>query len=157
MVNTPTLVKTVYNTVDAGLIANDSKNRLVLPDVNVSMVTNSTKVIVTDHPLSQKQDGMLSNDQEVTLTVSKEQTLKTNLQDIQEFKSGKTGIVQDDYFIVQPTLYWNKSNGYMTNKKFDKNMPVYYVENNKSEVTANNGIHQMDPGYDFCLFVSLFF
>jgi len=150
MVNTPT---------DARLMANNSERRLVFPAVNVSLVTNSTKDIVTDHPLPQKQDGVLRNNQEVALSVTKEQTLNTNLQDIKEFRSEKTGLIQDDYFLVKPTLYWNKLNGYIiTNKTIiGKNMPVYNLEDNQSEVTAKNGMYQMDPGYDFCSFDSLVF
>jgi len=155
MTNTPKLVKTIYSTVDAGIMANNSKHRLVFP-VNVFMVANSTKDIGTDHPLAQKQDGIPRNDQEVSLSVTKEQPLNTNLQDIEEFPSEKTVLIQDDYFVIKPTLYWNKSNGYTTNNTIDKKMPVYNVEDNQSEITAKNGMYQMDlrmdPRYDFCLF-----
>jgi len=156
MTNTPKLVKTIYNTVDSGLMAN-SKHRLVFPVVNVSMVGNSTKDIGTDHPFPQEQDGILRNDQEATMSVTKEQPLNTNVQDIKEFRSEKTGSIQDDYFVVKPILYWNKLNDYMTNNTIDKNMHVYNVEDNQSEVTAKNGMYEMDPGYDFYLFVSLVF
>jgi len=152
MVNTPMLVKTIYNTVDAGLMTNNVKNRLVFPASNVSMVTNSTKETGTDHILPQKQGGILRNEQEVSLSVTKEQPLNTNLQDTKEFRTEKTGLIQDDYFVDKPTLYRNKLNGYMTNNTIDTNL-----EDNQSEVTAKNGMYQMNPEYDFCLFVGLVF
>jgi len=157
MINTPTMVKTIYNTSDTGLMANNGENRLVFSAVNVSFVTNSTKDIVTDHPLPQKQDDILRNDQEGTMSVTKQQTLNTNLEDIKKFRSEKTGLKQDGHFTVKPTLYWNKFSGYMTNNTIDKNMTVYNVKYNQSKVTAKNGMYQKDPGYIFCLFVNLIF
>lgn len=156
MVNTPTSVKTVYNTNGAGLTANNSENRLVLTAVNSTMDTNSTKDIVTDHLLARKNDGMLKNEQELFLSLARQQILNTNLQDIKEYRSRKPELIQDDYFVVKPTSYRKKFNLYTTDNKIDKSMSIN-VEDNKSEVTVKNGIYQMDTGYEFCLFVSLLF
>lgn len=161
MVNTPTFVRKMYTTVDAGLMANKSENQLILTAVNITTVTNSTKDIVTHHPLSQKHDGMWKNDlQEVSLSslsLAKELILNINFQELKQFRSGKTGLIQDDYILVKPTLHWKKFNRYINKNKIDKSLPAYNVEYNNSGVTANDGMYQMDTGYNFCLFISLVF
>jgi len=161
MVNTPTFVRKIYNTVDAGLMANNSENRLVLTAVNITTITNSTKGIVKYHPLSQKHDGMSRNYlQEVSLssqTLTKELILNINFQGLKQFRSGKTGLIQDDYFLAKPTLHRKKINHYISKNKIDKSILAYNVEYNNSEVTVNDAMYQIDTGYNFCLFFSLVF
>lgn len=112
------LKKTVYNTIGAEWVANKSKNHLVL-------------------------NGMNINDQEITQSMSKEQTLNKNVQSTKEFTFRKT----DDYL---PNLYWKKLNRSTTNNKIDKNIPIYTMEDNKTNETMNNEIYQMDTRYEFC-------
>lgn len=114
---TSALKKTVYNTIGAEWVANKSKNYLVL-------------------------NGMNINDQEMTQSVAKEQTLDRNVQSTKEFPFKKT----DDY---SPNLYWKKLNRSTTNNKIDKNIPMTKPDD-KTNVTMNNEMYQMDPRYDFC-------
>lgn len=115
---TSALKKTVYNTIGAEWIANKSKNHLVLNGINI-------------------------NDQEMTQSVTKEQTLNRNVQTTKEFPFRKT----DDYL---PNLYWEKLNRSTNKNEVDKNIPIYKTEDNKTNVTMNNEMYQMDTRYDFC-------
>lgn len=115
---TSELKKTVYNTIGAEWVENKSKNHLVLNGINI-------------------------NDQEMTQSVTKEQTLNRNVHSTKEFPFRKT----DDYL---PNLYWKKLNRSTNNNEVDKNIPIYKTEDNKTNVTMNNEMYQMDTRYDFC-------
>jgi hypothetical protein len=128
MINNKSVLKrTVYNMIGTGWVANNSENRLVLDDMQI-------------------------NDQEMTLSGAKEQTLNINFQAMKEFLPGKTGLIQNGNLKIKPTLYWSKLNRYMTNNKIDKSIQAYTTEDNKTDVTVNNknGMYQMDSRYVFC-------
>lgn len=87
-------------------------------------------------------NGMNINDQEMNQSVAKEQTLNRNVQSTKEFPFRKT----DDYL---PNLYWKKLNRSATNNEIDKNIPIYKTEDNKTNITMNNEMYQMDTRYGF--------